>query len=129
MNYTVSQRHKFRRQQSDIQPPQYRLPAQPKQASVISDVSGEAKQAVGGYERPALTLLPAPISENTEQVTTWVSEQATKLDETLKSFRVDAQVVNWTIGPAVVQFEVKLGRGVKVSKSPRRAVERAQDGH
>ena len=96
--------------------PVVQTPAQPKQASVISDVSGEAKQAAGGYERPALTLLPAPISENTEQVTTWVSEQATKLDETLKSFRVDAQVVNWTIGPAVVQFEVKLGRGVKVSK-------------
>lgn len=96
--------------------PVVQMPAQPKQASVISDVSGEAKQAAGGYERPALTLLPAPISENTEQVTTWVSEQATKLDETLKSFRVDAQVVNWTIGPAVVQFEVKLGRGVKVSK-------------
>lgn len=96
--------------------PVVQTPVQPKQASVISDVSGEAKQAAGGYERPALTLLPAPISENTEQVTTWVSEQATKLDETLKSFRVDAQVVNWTIGPAVVQFEVKLGRGVKVSK-------------
>lgn len=96
--------------------PVVQTPAQPKQASVISDVSGEEKQAAGGYERPALTLLPAPISENTEQVTTWVSEQATKLDETLKSFRVDAQVVNWTIGPAVVQFEVKLGRGVKVSK-------------
>lgn len=96
--------------------PVVQTPAQPKQASVISDVSGEAKQAAGGYERPALTLLPAPISENTEQVTTWVSEQATKLDETLKSFRVDAQVVNWTIGPAVVQFEVKLSRGVKVSK-------------
>ena len=96
--------------------PVVQTPAQPKQASVISDVSGEAKQAAGDYERPALTLLPAPISENTEQVTTWVSEQATKLDETLKSFRVDAQVVNWTIGPAVVQFEVKLGRGVKVSK-------------
>lgn len=96
--------------------PVVQMPTQPKQASIISDVSSEAKQAAGGYERPALTLLPAPISENTEQVTTWVSEQATKLDETLKSFRVDAQVVNWTIGPAVVQFEVKLGRGVKVSK-------------
>lgn len=96
--------------------PVVQTPAQPKQASVILDVSGEEKQAAGGYERPALTLLPDPISENTEQVTTWVSEQATKLDETLKSFRVDAQVVNWTIGPAVVQFEVKLGRGVKVSK-------------
>ena len=96
--------------------PVVQTPAQPKQASIISDVSGEEKQAAGGYERPALTLLPAPISENIEQVTTWVSEQVTKLDETLKSFRVDAQVVNWTIGPAVVQFEVKLGRGVKVSK-------------
>ena len=96
--------------------PVVQMPTQPEPTSIISDVSGEAKQAAGGYERPALTLLPAPISENTEQVTTWVSEQATKLDETLKSFRVDAQVVNWTIGPAVVQFEVKLGRGVKVSK-------------
>lgn len=96
--------------------PVVQMPTQPEPTSIISDVSGEAKQVAGGYERPALTLLPAPISENTEQVTTWVSEQATKLDETLKSFRVDAQVVNWTIGPAVVQFEVKLGRGVKVSK-------------
>lgn len=69
-----------------------------------------------GYQKPTLNLLPAPVQNDAQGVETWVNGQATKLDETLKAFRVDAQVINWTIGPSVVQFEVKLGRGVKVSK-------------
>lgn len=38
------------------------------------------------------------------------------LNETLKAFHVDATVSDWTIGPTVTQFELTLGRGVKVNK-------------
>ena len=37
------------------------------------------------------------------------------LNETLKAFHVEATVSDWTIGPTVTQFELTLGRGVKVA--------------
>ncbi len=41
---------------------------------------------------------------------------AKKLEETLKSFGVDAKVVNVSMGPAVTRYELQPSPGVKVSK-------------
>jgi len=41
---------------------------------------------------------------------------AKKLEETLKSFGVDAKVVNVSVGPAVTRYELQPSPGVKVSK-------------
>ena len=38
------------------------------------------------------------------------------VDDALNAFEVTAKVVNWTVGPTVTQFEIELGRGVKVNK-------------
>lgn len=38
------------------------------------------------------------------------------MDDALNAFEVTAKVVNWTVGPTVTQFEIELGRGVKVNK-------------
>ncbi len=46
----------------------------------------------------------------------WVKSQVQTLNETLKAFHVEATVSDWTIGPTVTQFELTLGRGVKVNK-------------
>ena len=69
-----------------------------------------------GYRLPPLSLLPEPIEENDPQSDEWVLSQAETLNETLKAFKVEASVSNWTIGPTVTQFELSLGRGVKVNK-------------
>ena len=69
-----------------------------------------------GYRLPPLSLLPEPIEENDPQSDEWVLSQAETLNETLKAFKVEASVSNWTVGPTVTQFELSLGRGVKVNK-------------
>lgn len=68
------------------------------------------------YTYPPLTLLPAPVVETDPALEQWVEEQVVTLNETLKAFNVEATVSEWTIGPTVTQFELTLGRGVKVNK-------------
>ncbi|MBR2500152.1 MAG: DNA translocase FtsK, partial [Clostridia bacterium] len=47
---------------------------------------------------------------------TELKETAQKLIATLKSFNVDAKLINVSKGPTVTRFELKPGEGVKVSK-------------
>ncbi len=87
-----------------------------------ADVPDEKEQSTEkiieetGYRLPPLSLLPKPIEENDPQIDEWVLNQAETLNETLKAFKVEASVSNWTVGPTVTQFELNLGRGVKVNK-------------
>ncbi|MCX7922972.1 MAG: DNA translocase FtsK [Clostridia bacterium] len=70
------------------------------------------------YRYPEFDLL----SQNTEDGTNIQSlrnaaiEGAVKLEETLKSFGVEAKVVNVSRGPAVTRYELQPSPGVKVSK-------------
>lgn len=68
------------------------------------------------YQFPPLSLLPAPVIDDDPALDDWVKSQVQTLNETLKAFHVDATVSDWTIGPTVTQFELTLGRGVKVNK-------------
>ncbi|MER2294250.1 MAG: DNA translocase FtsK [Desemzia incerta] len=68
------------------------------------------------YQFPSLDLLNEPITFEPNAIDDWVLEQAECLNETLEAFNIEAQVVGWTIGPAITQFELQLGRGVKVNK-------------
>lgn len=68
------------------------------------------------YQFPPLSLLPAPVIDDDPALDDWVASQVQTLNETLKAFHVDATVSDWTIGPTVTQFELTLGRGVKVNK-------------
>lgn len=68
------------------------------------------------YQFPSLELLDHKHEKNQKQSDDWAQKQAKVLDETLKSFKVGAHVVHWTIGPTVTQFELVLDRGVKVNK-------------
>lgn len=69
-----------------------------------------------GYVFPEMALLPDPIVVDDEELDEWVLNQVEVLNETLEAFNVNGEVTNWTIGPTVTQFEVSLGRGVKVNK-------------
>ncbi|HHY47372.1 MAG TPA: DNA translocase FtsK [Firmicutes bacterium] len=79
---------------------------------VISDSSG-------GYVLPPISLL----KDHTPKRSTLSSrdaqnviERAKLLEETLRSFGVDAKVVQVNRGPVVTRYEVQPGPGVKVSK-------------
>lgn len=63
-----------------------------------------------------LELLPTPISATDQSMDDWVLNESETLNQTLESFHVKASVDNWTVGPTVTQFEIKLVPGVKVNK-------------
>ena len=46
----------------------------------------------------------------------WMESQAAKLEEALSYFAVKSKVIGMVQGPAVTQFELKVGQGTKVSK-------------
>ncbi|USS87184.1 DNA translocase FtsK [Fructilactobacillus cliffordii] len=69
-----------------------------------------------GYHFPQLDLLKPPVQVDEADLDNWIADQAEKLDDTLQAFNVDGHVVDWTNGPTVTQFQVKLALGVKVSK-------------
>ena len=69
-----------------------------------------------GYRFPDHNLLVAPKHRDDRELDQWIMRKAKVLNKTLKAFRVDAQVVDWTNGPTVTQFQIKLHLGVKVSK-------------
>ena len=71
---------------------------------------------LAAYHLPPLNLLEAPIVANESEMDDWIEQKASALDESLDAFGVNANVVDWTIGPTVTQFQVKPARGVKVSK-------------
>lgn len=69
-----------------------------------------------GYSFPPVTLLNLPTKANDNSLDEWIEHQIDVLDKTFKAFKVDAEVVDWTNGPTVTQFQVKLALGVKVSR-------------
>jgi DNA segregation ATPase FtsK/SpoIIIE, S-DNA-T family len=66
---------------------------------------------------PTLNLLDTPVvpisNGEQEQVLTRL---ARRIEETLQSFKVEAQVIDKHIGPVVTQFELQPAIGVKISK-------------
>lgn len=67
------------------------------------------------YKMPPINLLDRPVQANRESAGT-LEAKALKLEDTLKSFNVDASVVQVTQGPTVTRYEIQPAVGVKVSK-------------
>ncbi|WP_416354108.1 DNA translocase FtsK [Agrilactobacillus fermenti] len=68
------------------------------------------------YHVPPLNLLPDKDVSPAFDADSWAEQQQKTLNETLNAFHVKGNVVRYTIGPTVTQFEVHLERGVKVNK-------------
>lgn len=79
-------------------------------------LSNEAPEGPNGqYRLPPLSLLaPAPQQGESDQA--FHLHQADLLQRTLRSFGVEAQVVEVSPGPSVTRFELQPGSGVRVSK-------------
>lgn len=91
----------------------------PEKVTGMEDVSAEMEQAFERipYTFPDLNLLNLPPqNENSEASKQEIKETAQKLVATLKSFNVDAKLINVSKGPTVTRYELKPGDGVKVSK-------------
>ncbi|QNU68475.1 DNA translocase FtsK [Ruminiclostridium herbifermentans] len=70
------------------------------------------------YNYPSVDLLDASKEDlsNVKALKNIALEGAKKLEDTLKSFGVEARVINISRGPAVTRYELQPSPGVKVSK-------------
>jgi DNA segregation ATPase FtsK/SpoIIIE, S-DNA-T family len=70
------------------------------------------------YINPTFDLLDSNTEDNVnlKNLKNSAVEGAKKLEETLKSFGVEAKVINISRGPAVTRYELQPSPGVKVSK-------------
>jgi len=68
------------------------------------------------YEFPPESLLYKDTSTSKAGSKTRILETSKKLESTLKSFGVEAKVVEVSKGPTVTRYELAPGQGVKVSK-------------
>lgn len=88
---------------------------EPKAAAEDTGVFIPPKDSAQVYRFPPTSLLnpPPPIKNNINQDQT---ENIEKLESTLKSFGIGAQVENITIGPAITRYELTIARGVRVNR-------------
>lgn len=83
------------------------------------NISEEKKKPkVVRYRLPKLDLLEEakPQTKNRDEIKAELEEKANRLLDTLRSFKVDAEIIDITQGPSVTRFELQPGPGVKVSK-------------
>ena len=73
-------------------------------------------EPVKPYEFPPITLLERNKEQVSQSKGTDLREQAKRLVETLRSFGVEAKVLEVSKGPTVTRFELQPATGVKVSK-------------
>jgi len=67
------------------------------------------------YKFPPLSLLN-PVNSDSIEEPEWIQEKIDSINETLRHFGVDGEVVNYTYGPTVTRYEVKLKAGVNVKR-------------
>ena len=91
----------------------------PKKLTGMEDVTDEMEDVFERipYTFPSVSLLNnSDNSGDDSNSRTELRETAQKLIATLKSFNVDAKLLNVSKGPAVTRYELVLGEGIKVSK-------------
>ena len=69
-----------------------------------------------GYQFPTLELLDEPEDSYSDAMETHVREQASRLEESLHTFQIDAEVVGIESGPVVTLYSVLLAPGTRVAR-------------
>jgi DNA segregation ATPase FtsK/SpoIIIE-like protein len=75
-----------------------------------------AEELYKNYKLPSAELLNHNRSMAATESRAQILENSHKLEETLRSFRVEAKVVEVSVGPTVTRYEMAPGQGVKVSQ-------------
>jgi DNA segregation ATPase FtsK/SpoIIIE, S-DNA-T family len=85
----------------------------------VAVASNSSTKKIDKYVLPPLSLLEMPTEKDrkmADKMKESIDIRKRALEETLRSFGIEAQVINVTQGPAVTRFEVQPDSGVKVSK-------------
>jgi len=91
--------------------------AKPAAADGAEDVEADAEKAPPRWQLPPPELLtPAALTADAAEATEEIEQRALIIEEALRSFKVVAEVAEAIRGPAVTQYRLTLGQGVKVSR-------------
>lgn len=81
------------------------------------DTAGEGKSRIIEYNYPDIDLLARPQANSANaNIQEELMTNARQLIETLKSFKVDAKVVEISQGPTITRYEIEPAEGVRVSQ-------------
>jgi len=86
-----------------------------KEVATEDDMRGIQGVELEGYKFPTLELLEDPEESYSERMEGFVREQATALEEALRVYKIQGEVVGIDSGPVITLFEVRLAPGTKVS--------------
>ncbi len=101
-------------QQTSQASPTEELPAE--EVNIEQEILSEIKKTPTTYLKPPIEFLKSNPLAKKQNDTTFLQESATKLEETLASFGVNAKVIDVSVGPSVTRYELQPSQGVKVSK-------------
>lgn len=79
-------------------------------------IDPESSAIIGHYLKPPFSLLEPQPKEEEHNISAELNHRGTMLIETLKSFGVQASIVNICRGPSVTRYELQPAAGVKISK-------------
>lgn len=87
-----------------------------KEPDLVNPRNDEIFNKKAQYKFPPISLLSEPNQEDDDSLDNWIEHQIDVLNQTLEAFHIDAEVVDFTNGPTVTQFQIKLALGVKVNR-------------
>ena len=85
------------------------------EAKEIKEAAFDTLPRYENYQFPPLDLLNKSKSNNPTESRTQILENSRILEETLRSFKVEAKVIEVSVGPTVTRYDMAPGPGVKVA--------------
>ncbi|MDB5332753.1 MAG: ftsK [Phycisphaerales bacterium] len=104
-------------QRPAMAPPEIRKDIVVKLPSILKprQIAPPPPKELGEYTLPAWECLADPEHGYSETQEKFVREKAAVLEQALREFSIDAQVVEIDTGPVITMYEISLAPGVKVS--------------
>ena len=85
-------------------------------AQVAQDLQEAMDQEVSPYQYPPLSLLKEDGGEIGGEALGELNANRQRLDDTIRSFGIDASIINVVRGPSVTRYELELDQGVRLNK-------------
>ena len=83
---------------------------------VARDIEATMEQEAPAYQYPPLSLLKEGSGEGGGDAVGELNSNRQRLSDTIRSFGIDANIVNVVRGPSVTRYELELDQGVRLNK-------------
>ena len=95
--------------------PKAAVAAVPIKSAASTESAFDTSPKYEDYKFPPMELLNKSKNQNPTESRTQILENSRILEDTLRSFKVDAKVVEVSVGPTVTRYDLSPGPGVKVA--------------